>query len=136
MSTQECPFQPENLLIECSSSGKVTTSILNVYYDEILKENFTKIAFIHDTCAIKFQKDKFSKCFHRDSIRLQVPQKCTSTHQPFDIPVFRQWKSFAKKCYNRVALEEFNYDLRLRNGIIKLQSLIYNQLTSNVFNPM
>ena len=62
---------------------------MNVYYDEILKKNFTKIAFIHDIFAVKFQKVKFSKCFQRDSIRLQIPQKCTSTHQPLDIFVFR-----------------------------------------------
>jgi len=35
-----------------------------------------------------------------------------------------------------VALDELNYDLRSRNGIIKLQSLIYNQLTSAIFKPM
>jgi hypothetical protein len=42
-------FQPENLLIQCSNSGKVNTSILNAYYDEILKKNLSKIAFIHMT---------------------------------------------------------------------------------------
>jgi hypothetical protein len=129
-------FQPENLLVECSSSGKVTTSILNIYYEEILKKNFTKLALIHDTFAVKFQRDKFSECFQKDSMRLQIPQKCTSTHQPLDVFVFRQWKNFAKRCYNRVALDELNYDLRSRNGVIKLQSLIYNQLASNVFAPM
>src|SRR5271167_3536975 len=123
-------FQPENLLVQCSNSGKVNTSILNIYYDEILKKNLSKIAFIHDIFAVKFQKDKFNQCFPKDSIRLQIPKKCTSTLQPLDIFVSRQWKNFAKRCYNRVALDELNYDLRSRNGIIKLQSLIYNQLTS------
>jgi hypothetical protein len=103
---------------------------LSVYYDEILKKNFSNIVFIHDTFAVEFQKDKFNQCFQKDSIRFQILEKCASTHQPLDIFVFRQWKNFAKRCYNRVALDELNYDLRSRNGIIKLQSLIYNQLTS------
>ncbi|CAF4379836.1 unnamed protein product [Rotaria sp. Silwood2] len=36
----------------------------------------------------------------------------------------------------KLALGKLNYDLRLRNGIMKLQSLIYNQLTSDVFRSM
>ena len=116
--------QPENLLLQYSNSGKVITSILNVYSDEIFKKKFSKIAFIRDIFAVKSQNDKFNQCFQNDSIRLQIPQKCTSTYQPLDVFVFRQWKNFAKRCYNKVALDELNYDLRSRNGIIKLQSLI------------
>ena len=81
-------FQPENLLVQCFNSGKVITSISIVYCDEILKKNVSKIAFIHDTVAVKFQNDKFNQCFQKDSLRLQIPQKCTSIHQPLDIFVF------------------------------------------------
>ena len=114
-------FQLENLLVQCSNSGKVTISILSVYYDQILKKIFSQIAFIHDTFTVKFQNDKFNQSFQKDSIRLQIPQKCTLTYQPLDVFVFRQWKNFAKRCYNRVALDELNYSLRSRNGIIKVQ---------------
>ena len=95
-----------------------------MYYDEIFKKNFSKIAFIHDTFAVKFQNDKFKQCFQKDSIRLQITQKCKSTYQSLDVFVFRQWKNFAKRCYNRVIFDDLNYDLRSRNGIIKLQSLM------------
>ena len=87
-----------------------------------------KITFIHDAFAVKFQNDKFNQCFQKDSIRLQIPQKCTSTCKPFDVFVFRQWKNFEKRCYNRVALDELNYDLRSCNGIIKLQSLMLQSI--------
>ena len=130
-------FQPENLLVQCSNSGKVTIpSILSVYYNEIFKKNFSKIAFIHNTFAVKFQNDKFNQCFHKDSIRLQIPQKYTSTYQPLNVFVFRQWKNFAKRCYNRVALDELNYDLRSRNGIIKLQSLMLQPMCSHLCGSM
>lgn len=42
---------------------------------------------------------------------------------------------FAKTCYNRVALDELNYDLRSRNRIIKLQLLIYNKINVKCVQP-
>ena len=45
-------FHPKNLLVKCSNSGKVITSILSVYSDEIFKKKFSKIAFIHDIFAV------------------------------------------------------------------------------------
>ena len=96
VNVEKSLFQPENLLVQCSNSGKVITSISSVYYDEIFKKSFSKIAFIHDTFAVKFQNDKFNQCFQKDSIKLQIPQKCTSTYQPLDVFVFRQWKNFAE----------------------------------------
>ena len=112
---------------------------MSLSYDEILKKNFSKIAFIQDTSAVKFQNDKFNQCFQKDSIRSQIPQKCTSTYQPLDVFIFGQWKNFAKRCYNRVVLDELNYDLRSSNGIIKLQSLMsqsINVMCSNLCGNM
>jgi hypothetical protein len=67
---------------------------------------------------------------------LVIPPKITSLIQPADVFVFLQWKYFAKKMYNFVPLEEIDIDLRLRNYIIKMHSLIFNQLQSSLFYPM
>ena len=46
-----------------------------------------------------------------------------------DIYRFRIWKSFAKRFSDIVLLLESNINLHERNNIIKLQSLIHNQLS-------
>ena len=127
VNVEKSLFQPENLLVQCSNSGKVITSISSVYYDEIFKKNFSKIAFIHDTFAVKFQNDKFNQCFQKDSIKLQIPQKCPSTYQPSDV-CLQTMEKFCRDLTNRVALDELNYDLRSSNGIIKLQSLMLQSI--------
>jgi hypothetical protein len=38
--------------------------------------------------------------------------------------------------YNFVELEEIDIDLRLRNCIIKMHSLTFNQLQSSLFYPI
>jgi hypothetical protein len=38
--------------------------------------------------------------------------------------------------YHRVCLDELDVDLRSRDAIIKLQSLVHNQLSSSIFKPM
>ena len=45
-------------------------------------------------------------------------------------------KNLAKRLYNRVALDHLNVILHERNTIIKLVSLIHNQLSSPVFENM
>ena len=37
---------------------------------------------------------------------------------------------------HRVSLDELNIDLRSRDAIIKLQSLVHNQMKSSVLKPM
>lgn len=55
-----------------SDSGKVTTSIWSIYYNELLKKKFSDIAFVHGIFAVKFQEEKFNKCFQKDSITFQI----------------------------------------------------------------
>ncbi len=39
-------------------------------------------------------------------------------------------------CFDRVAIDQLTIDLRLRNNILKLHSIIHNQLSSNRFTSM
>lgn len=65
-----------------------------------------------------------------------IPGKTTATKQPCDTYFFRQWKEMAKRCYHRVSIDQLNIGLRNRDSVIKLQSLVYNQLSSPIFRPM
>lgn len=56
--------------------------------------------------------------------------------QPLDVYFNRQYKVIARKLYDYVRLHDLDINLANRNNIIKMNSLIYNQLSSKLFNPM
>ena len=68
--------------------------------------------------------------------RLKIQRKTTSKIQPLDVFFNRQWKVIVRRVYERVLLDELEIHLAQRNNIIRLQSLIHNQLLSSVFTPM
>lgn len=59
-----------------------------------------------------------------------IPKGTTGKIQPLDVYGFRVWKNFAKTFSDTVLLLENDINLYQRNNIIKLQSLIHNQLSS------
>ena len=66
----------------------------------------------------------------------QYRKKTTGMIQPLDVYGFRIWKNFVRKFSDLVLL--FNYDVQLnaRNNVIKLQSLIHNQLSSPKYHDV
>ncbi|XP_025156026.1 uncharacterized protein LOC112588903 [Harpegnathos saltator] len=58
-----------------------------------------------------------------------ISKGTTGKIQPLDVYGFRIWKNFAKRFSDTVLLLESNINLHERNNIIKLQSLIHNQLS-------
>ena len=68
--------------------------------------------------------------------RIQIPQHTTSDIQPLDKYYNRQMKNFLKRLYNRVALDQLDISLYERNNIIKLVSLLHNQLGAPAFKNM
>jgi len=58
----------------------------------------------------------------------------TGMIQPLDVFFFRPWKNFIKHFSDIVVLYNYEINFHLRNNIIKLQSLIYNQFSSHFSN--
>ncbi|CAF1552200.1 unnamed protein product, partial [Adineta ricciae] len=132
-------FSAPNIVTSCSKSGKLSASLIEYWIKEVLDKvvsnrfllmvdqwspqaNIT----VYDNNLTKGQSCKL----------LVIPRKTTSTKQPCDTYFFRQWKELTKRIYHRVSLDELDVDLRNRDAIIKLQSLVHNQLSSSVFKPM
>ena len=129
--------QMKNVVVTCSASGKLTTSLVEYWRDKCLIPSLLseKTLLISDCWS--------GQTYHKgmyDSIkelkRLKIPWKITSKIQPLDVFFNRQWKVIARRIYERVLLDELEIHLAQRNNIIHLQSLIHNQLSSSVFTPM
>ena len=75
-------------------------------------------------------------CGGKDIVRLEIPSITTSDLQPLDTFFNRQIKNFIKKVHQRVALDEIDVQISDRNNIIKLVSLVRNQLSAPVFGSM
>lgn len=61
---------------------------------------------------------------------LIIPKGTTGKIQPLDVFGFRFWKNYVRQFSDTVLLLDQDINLHLRNNIIKLQSLVHNQLSS------
>jgi hypothetical protein len=132
-------FSPSNVMLTCSESGKLNKSLIEYWIQEVL-DNVTTTRFLLLVDQWSSQTDV--SVYERKLTKGQscnlfvIPRKTTSTIQPCDTYFFRQWKELAKRIYHRVAIDELDVDLRSRDSIIRLQSLVHNQLISTIFIPM
>lgn len=79
----------------------------------------------HCTEAVEREKpdDKNIKLF-------KIPKGTTGKIQPLDVFGFRIWKNFVRHFSDSVILMNKDINLHVRNNVIKLQSLVHNQLSS------
>ncbi|CAF4297484.1 unnamed protein product [Rotaria sp. Silwood2] len=127
-------FKAPNIVVSCSSSGKLTTSLVKYWRDCVLLPSISS----HRTLLI-------SDCWSgqgdhtgvyddiRNLRRLEIPKHTTNQIQPFDVFYNNQHKYIARCIYDRVPLDELDVNLSERNNIIRCQSLIYNQLCAPIF---
>ena len=131
-------FKASNVVVTCSSSGKLTTSLVEYWRDHVLLPSLgqrKKFLLISDCWGGqadgKGLYDHISGC-----TRLEVPKKTTDQIQPLDVFFNRQMKVIPRRLYDRVLLDELDINMSERNNIIRLMSLTHNQLCSEVFRPM
>lgn len=72
----------------------------------------------------------------KDVVSMTIPKGTTGRIQPLDVYGFRVWKNFVKRISDNVILHDYDVNLHLRNNVIKLQSLVHNQLSSPRYQPL
>jgi len=129
---------PENIYLVCSKSGKLDKGIMKRWLNDCVAPTASKqssFVLIHDSWTGQTDSSLY-KDIPNLVKRFQIPAKTTSFTQPLDVYFFRQYKILRRKLADRVMLEGIDLNLHARTNIIKMHSLIYNQLQSSIFQPM
>jgi len=133
-------FRPSNVVVTCTKSGKLTKDIVKkLWSDKILFPSIRmKSLILLDSWSGHNKQSIYSDPEGGDKTcdLLVIPPKTTSIAQPLDCYYFGQHKDIARKMYERVSLDNININLREINNIIKMKSLIINQLSAEIFKPM
>jgi hypothetical protein len=114
----------------------LTTSLVQYWFDHVLEPLIgkNKCLLLSDCWGAQGAGEIYSKLVNIK--RLEIPKKTTSMIQPLDVYFNRQYKLIARKMYDYVRLHDIDINLAQRNNIIKMNSLIYNQLSSKLFTRM
>jgi hypothetical protein len=131
-------FKADNVFVVCSTSGKLTKNLVKEFAKNIIKPNINQdFLLLVDSWPGHNKINIYNDVFPNINCNLQIiPPGTTEEIQPADRVLFFQWKYFVKMMYSHIDLEDLNIELRLRNNIIKMQSLIFNQFQSPLFHRM
>ena len=64
----------------------------------------------------------------KNVIPMIIPKGTTGKVQPLDVYGFCIWKTYVRHFSDSVILLDYDLNLHIRNNIMKLQSLVHNQL--------
>ena len=130
-------FQPSNVVITCSKSGKLTSSLVRYWCEKCLAPSVDKeCLLLSDSYAGQNDPKLYQNLNSKSIQRITIPKNTTCDIQPLDRYFNRQMKILIKRIYHHVAIEQIDINLWERNNIIKLTSLVHNQLSSRVFHDM
>ena len=128
-------FQPRNIFITCSKSGKLTKSPAHCCFDMVLAQNAPKkCLFLWDTCPTQGDLDIYKKV--PGCQRLAIPQKTTDRLQPLNLFYNRQMKSIICCAYDCVILDQLPITMSTRDNIIRLVSIMHNRMSAKVVNGL
>ncbi len=129
-------FKADNVIITCSQSGKLTTSLIEYWIQKVLIPTLgdRKTLLLSDCWS--GQRDNKLYQSLKNLTRVEIPKKTTSMIQPCDVYYNRQYKYIIRQIYGFARLYDLDINLAQRNNIIKMNSLAYNQLSSPKFNLM
>ena len=129
-------FTASNVVVTCSKSGKLTTSLVQYWIDNVLKPTIGYQKCLLFSYYWGGQCDEILYADLKCLKRLEIPKKTTAMIQPCDVYYNRQYKYLVRKMYHHVRLYDLNIHLAQRNNTLKLNSLFYNQLSSPKFYSM
>ncbi|XP_076634339.1 uncharacterized protein LOC143348226 [Colletes latitarsis] len=129
---QKTLFKPTNVYVIASKSGKLTSAHFKIWLEELFFTNTkTTSVLLLDSWSGHCEQDVCNaKSTGKEIINKTIPKGTTGRIQPLDVYGFRVWKNYVQRFSDDVLLHDYDVNLHLRNNVIKLQSLVHNQLSS------
>ena len=128
-----------NVIVTCSQSGLMTKELVKQWFkDSLLPSVSEKFVLLLDSWKGQTDIDLYTQLLpNQIKCKVQIiPPKCTSLNQPLDAYFFRQWKIFVRFIGDKIIIDNLDVNIKDRNNIIKMHSLIQNQLSSPKFHKM
>lgn len=132
---QQKMFRAANVSISCSSSGKLTQSHVKYWADNVYNKFCGDKSLLLLDSWTGQKKDSLFSGVH-GCRRMTIPPNTTSIAQPLDVFFNRQWKVYVRTMHNRVQLDDIPISLSSRDNIIKMTSLVHNQLSAPAYKTM
>lgn len=126
---------PENIVLDCSSSGKVTKTNLQFFYEHLVNNTITGRSIIVED-SFTTHKTDFTNIVAHPIIKKTIKPGTTRFCQPLDLYFFRQFKIIIRRIDNHSRLCEPNVKIHSRDFILKKLSIAHNQLKSPKLRPM
>ncbi|XP_015119541.1 uncharacterized protein LOC107042852 [Diachasma alloeum] len=125
-------FRPSNVFVTASKSERLTseyfnTSLKEVFFPNVESKSLLLIDSWSGHCPETVQQ---ATRRNEELLAMLIPKGTTGKVQPLDLYGFRIWKNYVRHFSDRVTLLDYDINLHSRNNIIKLQSLVRNQLSS------
>lgn len=128
----------KNIKVFGSSSGKMSAALTKLWLQSVLKPAIQEDRTLILADSWSGQHNSWINQF-LDSINAKlfvIPPRTTGDLQPLDVGFNRQYKLIVKRITERARLEKTVGNLTTRAGIINLQSLVFNQLSSPAYRDL
>jgi len=134
--------QPDNLVVTCTTSGKLTKSSLVFWVKSCLDPIVTEqTLLLQDSRTTQGDQAVYHENLTNPAMLevRTIPPKATKYIQPLDVYFFRQYKIFVRRFQDEVRCfvgDQAVTRLNDRVFIMKMHSFIYNQLSSPRYRNM
>lgn len=129
------------LKLVCSTSGKLSTNLMKTWSNQVLtptlnecNQQFEDNLLLLDSWGGHWGTTVWDgiKNVHRE----KIPEGATGKVQPLDVGVNSYYKQIIKRITDFIILEEIDCIIGIRENIVKLICLSFNQLSAEVFVPL
>lgn len=134
-------YRPKVLYFTGTKSGKMGKLELVAFFKNCYSNlpPDTKSILLVDSWSTYNNKNTILSATPTDKIPAliyQIPPKCTALYQPLDVYFFGPFKNYLRKIEDTIITDELNFDVYTRNGVLKLNDFVWNQISSPRFRAL
>lgn len=130
---------PSNIVVDCSTSGKVSKNNMKKFYSEIVNPIIRDNSLLlEDNYSVHRDPTIFASAITsgKQILKEIIPSGTTKFIQPLDVYFFRQYKIIVRRIYVYGRSHGLEEKLHSRYFIIKIHSITHRQLSHPEFQPM